>query len=167
MVQDPTADWTPNLCYMSRNPQVHRHAFWDKIAGPVQARSLPPHPPIYISPLPWVRGGLPSAAHDISIRAATAQSIRLRSTQDFNRFPILVSFMAVVKACSSASKASMACCCPPPPSLTRTLEMSVKRTRTETRVPVFDSHVGQVCEAYEQPTSMRLQGLLLPCFRCS
>ena len=81
--------------------------------------------------------------------------------QDLIRFPVLFSFMAVVKACSSAFQASTACCCRPlpPPSLTHTHkqshthththtpDMSVKRTRTETGgppPPVSDSHVGQV-----------------------
>ena len=45
---------------------------------------------------------------------------------------------------------------------------SVAAVRRLSRTPlVFESLVGQVCEACEQPTTMRPQGLLLPCFRCS
>ena len=77
-----------------------------------------------------------------------------------NRFPIPFSFMVAAQACSSAFKAFKVCCCRPPSSLTRALDMSVQITRTQTggptRAPVSDSHVGQVCEAHEQPASTRV-----------
>ena len=62
----PVLGWYRSACWLDAQSLLH-------VVEASSSSSSPPTPP-YISPLPWVHGGLPIAAPDISIGVATAQS---------------------------------------------------------------------------------------------